>query len=59
LAVEGGDFSWGDQQIAARAGGAGGPGHAANWRAWITSHHLAYVEDQLMRSGHADGGCKS
>jgi hypothetical protein len=49
------DFSRGDHQIAARAGGLGGPGNATNWRAWTTSHHLTYVVDQLMRSGHADG----
>jgi hypothetical protein len=56
---EGGLFSWGDHQIAARATGAGGPGNATNWRAWTTSHHLAQVVDQLMKSGHADGGSKS
>ncbi|MFY1692983.1 beta family protein [Plantactinospora sp. WMMB782] len=40
---QGRDFSWGDRQIAARADGVGGPGNAANWRAWTTSHHLAQV----------------
>jgi Beta protein len=54
--AEGREFSWGDQQIAARASGIGGPGNATGWRAWTTSHHLAYVVDQLMKSGHADGG---
>lgn len=50
------DFSWGDHQIAARAKGVGGPGNATSWRAWATSHHLAHVVDQLLRSGHASGG---
>ncbi|TQJ23674.1 T4 beta protein [Micromonospora sp. A202] len=49
--IQGRDFSWGDHQIAARADGVGGPGNAANWRAWTTSHHLAQVMDQLGRSG--------
>jgi len=35
------DFSWGDDQIAARAAGLHGPGNATNWRAWATSHHRA------------------
>jgi hypothetical protein len=57
--AEGRSFSWGDDQIAARASGVGGPGNATNWRAWTTSHHLAHVVDQLMKSGHADGGSES
>ncbi|MCG5446113.1 beta family protein [Micromonospora sp. NIE79] len=52
--TQGRDFSWGDHQIAARADGAGGPGNAASWRAWTTSHHLAQVMDQLGRSGYTD-----
>lgn len=49
------DFSWGDQQIAARAVGHSGPGNPANWRAWTTSHHLAHVVNQLTRSNPTDG----
>jgi hypothetical protein len=44
-------FSWGDAEIAARAGGMGRPGNATSWRAWGTSHHLAQVVDQLRRAG--------
>ncbi|GAB3980996.1 beta family protein [Plantactinospora veratri] len=54
-ATEGREFSWGDDQIAARANGVGGPGNATNWRAWTTSHHLAHVVAQLKRLGHAGG----
>ncbi|GIH20705.1 beta family protein [Rugosimonospora africana] len=50
-AAAGRGFSWGDHQIAARAEGVGGPGNAANWRAWATSHHLAKVVDQLTGAG--------
>lgn len=53
--AEGGEFCWGDHQIAVRARGDEGPGSPSNWRAWTTSHHLAQVVDQLRRSGHADG----
>jgi hypothetical protein len=52
--AEGRDFSWGDQQIAARADGRGGPGNATNWRAWATSHHLAHIVDQLNRTERTD-----
>ncbi|MEU7752531.1 beta family protein [Micromonospora sp. NPDC049171] len=52
--TQGRGFSWGDREIATRADGVGGPGNAANWRAWTTSHHLAQVMDQLGRSGYSD-----
>jgi hypothetical protein len=45
--AEGRHFSWGDSQIAVRAGGSGGPGNPANWRAWATSHHIAHVVHRL------------
>jgi T4 beta protein len=48
------DFSWGDEQIAERAGGHPGPGNPTNWRAWTTSHHLAHVVNQLTRSNPND-----
>jgi hypothetical protein len=51
--AKGPDFSWGDQQIAARAARNGGPGNATNWRAWATSHHIAHVLDQMTRDGPA------
>lgn len=57
--AQGPDLSWGDQQIAARASGHGGPGNATNWRAWTTSHHIAHVADQLTRSRHGDAGSSS
>ncbi|MFF5175683.1 beta family protein [Micromonospora sp. NPDC000089] len=40
-------FSWGDEQIVLRAAGHAGAGTATHWIAWGTSHHLAYVADQL------------
>jgi hypothetical protein len=47
----GGDFSWGDGELASRASGIGGPGNATNWRAWGTSHHIAHVIRHLASSG--------
>lgn len=46
---EGAAYSWGDAEIDQRAKRAAGPGNPADWRAWATSHHLAYVVDQLGR----------
>ncbi|MFG1656600.1 beta family protein [Micromonospora chersina] len=43
---EGRGYSWGDGEIALRAIGNAGPGNATSWRAWGTSHHLAYVSAQ-------------
>jgi hypothetical protein len=45
------DFSWGDEEIARCASAQGGPGGATQWRAWGTSHHLAYVIDRLATTG--------
>lgn len=46
---EGREHCWGDAQLALRAVGAKGPGTAMNWRAWATSHHLAFVLRELDR----------
>jgi len=43
-------FSWGDRQLAARAARTCGPGNKTTWVAIDTSHHLAYVDDQLQRA---------
>nr|WP_308042516.1 hypothetical protein [Micromonospora sp. PLK6-60] len=36
-------FSWGDHELLRRARRGAGASSAANWIAWSTSHHLAYV----------------
>ncbi|MFC0005646.1 beta family protein [Micromonospora siamensis] len=36
-------FSWGDHELLRRARRGAGAGSPANWTAWSTSHHLAYV----------------
>ena len=45
--ARGARFSWGDAEIARRARSAPGPGSAASWIAWSTSHHLAHVLETL------------
>ncbi|MFG2245531.1 hypothetical protein [Spirillospora sp. NPDC048823] len=41
------DYSWGDGQIALRARRVGGPGGAAQWRAFALSHHVSMVLAEL------------
>lgn len=41
------DFSWGDGYIDDCAGGAVGTGNLTTWRKVGTSHHLAFVVDQI------------
>ena len=45
------EFSWGDQQIEESARRHVGPGNATLWRAFGTSHHLAFVVDRLQQAG--------
>ncbi|WP_328532824.1 beta family protein [Micromonospora zamorensis] len=51
-------FSWGDHELLRRARRGAGAGSAANWAAWSTSHHLAYVLATLSRrvAGLEDAG---
>jgi len=44
-------FSWGDQYIWDCAHRLKGPGNLTTWRKVGTSHHLAFVVDQLSRLG--------
>ncbi|WP_207921433.1 beta family protein [Micromonospora sp. KC721] len=39
----GAGFSWGDHELLRRARRVAGAGSPANWTAWSTSHHVAYV----------------
>ena len=43
----GSDFSWGDKRIELCAKREVGPGNATTWRMVGTSHHIAYVLEQL------------
>ncbi|WP_243704989.1 beta family protein [Micromonospora sp. KC723] len=45
----GAGFSWGDHELLRRARRVAGAGSPANWTAWSTSHHLAYVLAALIR----------
>lgn len=47
-AYQGDSFSWGDSEIKACAGGHKDPGGQQQWRAVGTSHHLAFVTQQLQ-----------
>jgi hypothetical protein len=51
-------FSWGDHEISRHARYTSGPGSAASWTAWGTSHHLAHVIAGLSRPApqQRDGG---
>lgn len=40
-------FSWGDRYLRECARGQGGPGNATTWRTVGTSHHLAFVVNQI------------
>jgi hypothetical protein len=42
-------FSWGDDFIATRARGQGGPGNATTWRQVGTSHHITLAGEQVSR----------
>ncbi len=47
----GSDFCWGDSEIALCAAGERTMGNATKWRAWATSHHLAWVTRRLANHG--------
>ncbi|WP_254910042.1 beta family protein [Micromonospora sp. NBS 11-29] len=47
----GAGFSWGDHEVLRRARRGAGAGSPANWIAWSTSHHLAYVLAALTPPG--------
>ncbi|TDC75938.1 hypothetical protein E1193_24640, partial [Micromonospora sp. KC606] len=47
--ANGAGFSWGDHELLRRARRVAGAGSPANWTAWSTSHHLAYVLAALTR----------
>ncbi|RKN49679.1 hypothetical protein D7223_08710 [Micromonospora endolithica] len=47
----GAGYSWGDHEILRRARRSAGAGSPANWVAWSTSHHLAYVLNALREPG--------
>jgi hypothetical protein len=42
-------FSWGDDFIATRAKGEGGPGNATTWRQVGTSHHITLAGEQASK----------
>jgi len=46
-------FSWGDEYIYKCAHNQGGPGNATTWRHVGTSHHLAFVVDQISSLSYA------
>jgi hypothetical protein len=47
----GAGYSWGDDEIIRCASSTGGAGTPTQWRAFATSHHLAFVVDRLATLG--------